>query len=231
MAVLDLLPHAVSGVYFIYHQDFEKWSFGKLSALRETALALELGYNYYYMGYYIHSCNKMRYKADYKPQFVLDFDSLEWYPLDDEMKTLMDRRNYIGMSNARARKARRQQHSPDPMETDRNHEKTSGRSIENPTETPPDGETEEGASDEELLFPRPSDAMSSGLSLFELKMPGVLSHEKLQREVDLDRMRIYVTRARRIHRMSVRLSGLLFLYFFSLPKSLSKGFLAQAKLT
>jgi arginine-tRNA-protein transferase len=49
MAVLDLLPHAVSGVYFIYHHDYEKWSFGKLSALREAALALEQGYGFYYM--------------------------------------------------------------------------------------------------------------------------------------------------------------------------------------
>ncbi|CAK4031693.1 related to arginine-tRNA- transferase [Lecanosticta acicola] len=94
MAVLDLLPHAVSGVYLIYHSDFEKWSFGKLSALREAALALEQGYQYYYMGYYIHSCKKMRYKGDYKPQYVLDYNNLEWDPLDDEMRNLMDRRKY-----------------------------------------------------------------------------------------------------------------------------------------
>lgn len=51
MAVLDLLPHAVSGVYFVYHNDFERWSFGKVSALREAALALEGGHDFYYMGY------------------------------------------------------------------------------------------------------------------------------------------------------------------------------------
>lgn len=54
MAVLDLLPHCVSGVYFIYHSDFEKFGFGKISAVREAALALEGGYDYYYMGFYIH---------------------------------------------------------------------------------------------------------------------------------------------------------------------------------
>lgn len=94
MAVLDLLPHAVSGVYFIYHSDFEKWSFGKLSALREAALAHEQGYQFYYMGYYIHSCKKMRYKGDYKPQYVLDYHSGEWNILDDEMRSLMNRRKY-----------------------------------------------------------------------------------------------------------------------------------------
>ena len=45
---------------------------GKLSALREAALALEGGYEWYYMGFYIHDCVKMRYKAEYKPQMVLD---------------------------------------------------------------------------------------------------------------------------------------------------------------
>lgn len=70
-SVLDLLPHAISGVYFVYLHEYEQWSFGKLSALRESTLALEAEYEYYYMGYYIDSCKKMRYKNDYKPQFVL----------------------------------------------------------------------------------------------------------------------------------------------------------------
>ena len=43
LGVLDLLPQAVSGVYFLYHADFEKWALGKLSALREAALAVEGG--------------------------------------------------------------------------------------------------------------------------------------------------------------------------------------------
>ena len=45
---------------------------GKLSALREAALAREGGYEWYYMGFYIHECVKMRYKAEYGPQMVLD---------------------------------------------------------------------------------------------------------------------------------------------------------------
>lgn len=105
MAVLDLLPHAVSGVYFIYHSDFEKWSFGKLSALREACLALEQGYQYYYMGYYIHSCKKMRYKGDYKQQYVLDYNSLQWDPLNDDMRRLMENSKYASMSKHRSKDA------------------------------------------------------------------------------------------------------------------------------
>lgn len=33
-----------------YHDSVENWEFGKLSAMQEIALAVEGGYNYYYMG-------------------------------------------------------------------------------------------------------------------------------------------------------------------------------------
>lgn len=35
---------------FSYDPEYEQWEFGKLSALREIALVLEEGYQYYYMG-------------------------------------------------------------------------------------------------------------------------------------------------------------------------------------
>ena len=35
---------------FSYDPDFAEWEFGKLSAMREIALAIEGGYQYYYMG-------------------------------------------------------------------------------------------------------------------------------------------------------------------------------------
>ena len=54
-----------------YHSSVSDWNFGKISALQETALALECGYRYYYMGFYIHSCIKMRYKACYHPTYLL----------------------------------------------------------------------------------------------------------------------------------------------------------------
>lgn len=161
MAVLDLLPHAVSGVYFIYHSDFEKWSFGKLSACREAGLALEAGHEYYYMGYYIHSCKKMRYKGDFKPQYVLDNVSLEWDPLDDELKSLMESRKYASMSEERARKAQKQQ---------------GGNDVE---------------MEDEITHPLPLDAMQSGLSLLELGMPGVLSLARVKEEINVDEMKVH----------------------------------------
>src|ERR1700744_1642333 len=41
------------GLCFSYDPEYQHWDFGKTSALRETALALEAGYEYYYMGTFI----------------------------------------------------------------------------------------------------------------------------------------------------------------------------------
>ncbi|KAK4506957.1 hypothetical protein PRZ48_000690 [Zasmidium cellare] len=182
MAVLDLLPHAVSGVYFIYHSDFEKWSFGKLSALREAALAHEQGYQYYYMGYYIHSCKKMRYKGDYKQQYVLDYDSLAWDPLDDEMKTLMDTRKYASMSQERKRQSLQQ--AVEAAESEHDAEDAAVRKAKSALKA--------FEKAQEPLHPSSLEAMKSGLSLLQLGMPGTLSLDEVKDLVDLDSMRVRI---------------------------------------
>ncbi|KAL6412809.1 arginine-tRNA-protein transferase [Ilyonectria robusta] len=60
MGVLDLLPDCVSSVYFLYDESIHKLAPGKLGALYEIALSLEEGYGWWYPGFYIHSCPKMR---------------------------------------------------------------------------------------------------------------------------------------------------------------------------
>ena len=42
MSVLDILPNCVSGVYFMYSNKWEHCQLGKLSVLREAALAREI---------------------------------------------------------------------------------------------------------------------------------------------------------------------------------------------
>ena len=42
MAVIDILPHCVSSVYFMYDSKWERFSLGKLSALREITVAKEM---------------------------------------------------------------------------------------------------------------------------------------------------------------------------------------------
>lgn len=182
MSVLDLLPHAVSGVYFIYHSDFEKWSFGKLSALRETALAIEGGYDLYYMGYFIWNCKKMRYKGDYKPQTVLDYDTLEWDVMDAEMRSLMDKRKWVGMSRERQIKQALDLHGFSTTSPDSDFESTLAESAYS------------------TLHPSPLLATTSGLSLLSLKMPGALSLETVLAEFSLDEMKVTLGRSA-IHEM------------------------------
>jgi arginine-tRNA-protein transferase len=74
--VIDILPLCVSSVYFMYDPTFGELSLGVYSALREIKLVHELNQKSadlknYYMGYYIHSCPKMTYKAHYRPSDLL----------------------------------------------------------------------------------------------------------------------------------------------------------------
>ncbi|KAJ6516014.1 arginine-tRNA-protein transferase [Mycena sanguinolenta] len=88
LGVIDILPSCVSSVYFMYDPEWAKFSLGKLSALREVSLASEIkaagapGMNSLYMGFYIHSCPKMRYKGDYSPSYLADPETYEWFPLE-----------------------------------------------------------------------------------------------------------------------------------------------------
>jgi arginine-tRNA-protein transferase len=56
ISVIDVLPHCVSSVYFIWDPDWAWASLGKLSALREVAMAREMaeagaqGMGWLYMG-------------------------------------------------------------------------------------------------------------------------------------------------------------------------------------
>ncbi|EKG17935.1 Arginine-tRNA-protein transferase [Macrophomina phaseolina MS6] len=176
IAVLDLLPHAVSGVYFIYHSDFEKYSFGKISALRETALAKEFGLQFYYMGYYIHNCVKMRYKGDYHPQYVLDPESYDWNMLDGELRELLDENKYVSLSR------RKKQEAQVPA--------CGGDAAMQDVGLTPDIEGK--------YLDSPSLAVSAvdeGLSLLELGVPGVMGPEELVEQVNLDRIKIAIPRA------------------------------------
>ncbi|KAI1833930.1 hypothetical protein DTO006G1_308 [Penicillium roqueforti] len=101
VAVLDLVPSGVSSVYVFYDPAYEQWEIGKLSAMREIAFSIENQYMYYYMGYYIHNCQKMRYKANFRPQYILDPESSDWDPLDGELMEKLNSRSYVSLSRDR----------------------------------------------------------------------------------------------------------------------------------
>jgi arginine-tRNA-protein transferase len=76
VGVVDILPSCLSSKYLFWDPDLAFLSLGKYSALREIQWVQEANkvcptLAYYYLGFYIHSCPKMRYKASYSPSELL----------------------------------------------------------------------------------------------------------------------------------------------------------------
>jgi hypothetical protein len=69
---------SINSVYLIYDPTHEALLLGNLSAMEEANLAKEIaaagapGMQFLYMGFYIHTCQKMKYKGQYIPSFLLD---------------------------------------------------------------------------------------------------------------------------------------------------------------
>ncbi|XP_041921568.1 arginyl-tRNA--protein transferase 1 isoform X1 [Alosa sapidissima] len=87
VGVIDVLPSCVSSVYLYYHPDFSNLSLGVYSALREIAFTRQLQKQspklcHYYLGFYIHSCPKMRYKGQYLPSDLLCPETFTWVPIE-----------------------------------------------------------------------------------------------------------------------------------------------------
>lgn len=76
VGVIDILPKCLSSKYLFWDPDLASLSLGNYSALQEIDWVKQnqarcSSLEYYYLGYYIHSCNKMRYKAAYRPSQLL----------------------------------------------------------------------------------------------------------------------------------------------------------------
>nr|XP_056705405.1 arginyl-tRNA--protein transferase 1 isoform X3 [Euleptes europaea] len=93
VGVIDILPKCVSSVYLYYDPDYSFLSLGVYSALREIAFTRQLhekasDLSYYYMGFYIHSCPKMRYKGQYRPSYLLCPETYVWVPTEQCLPSL-----------------------------------------------------------------------------------------------------------------------------------------------
>ena len=78
----SLYATGLSSVYLFYDPDCHFLSLGKYTALMEIKFCKAHNLRYYYMGYYIHSCLKMRYKSEYRPSELLCPTSLRWFPFE-----------------------------------------------------------------------------------------------------------------------------------------------------
>ena len=88
VGVVDILPSCVSSVYLYYDPDFHFLTLGTFAALYEIYFTRQLvrtipSLRYYYMGFYIHSCPKMRYKGAYSPSFLLCPETNTWHRIEE----------------------------------------------------------------------------------------------------------------------------------------------------
>ncbi|XP_066549919.1 arginyl-tRNA--protein transferase 1 isoform X1 [Amia ocellicauda] len=98
VGVIDILPTCVSSVYLYYDPSFSSLSLGSYSALREIAFTRQLHQQspqlrFYYLGFYIHSCPKMRYKGQYRPSALLCPETFVWVPIE-RCLPILDQRRY-----------------------------------------------------------------------------------------------------------------------------------------
>uniref|UniRef100_A0A0N4ZKD2 Arginyl-tRNA--protein transferase 1 n=1 Tax=Parastrongyloides trichosuri TaxID=131310 RepID=A0A0N4ZKD2_PARTI len=95
VSVLDILPDLVSAKYFYYDPEYAFLNLGTYSALREIYFVKTLHktlpeLQYYYMGFYIHNCRKMRYKANFRPSELLCDQSYKWMDLKEATEMIDD---------------------------------------------------------------------------------------------------------------------------------------------
>ena len=67
VAVVDVMVDGLSAIYTFFEPEEEQRSLGTYAVLWQIEQAREMGLAYLYLGYWIQNCQKMSYKADYKP--------------------------------------------------------------------------------------------------------------------------------------------------------------------
>ncbi len=75
---LDVSARALSTVYFVYRSEFSVYSPGIFSVIREIEFARDMGKEYYYLGYYVAECPRMRYKNTFRPAEKYSWDEKKW---------------------------------------------------------------------------------------------------------------------------------------------------------
>ena len=79
VAVVDMLPKGLSAIYTFFDPAFDVRSLGRLAVLWQIRWAQSQAMDFVYLGYWIKACQKMAYKAEYRPLQV--FEDLVWQPL------------------------------------------------------------------------------------------------------------------------------------------------------
>ena len=113
VGVIDILPRCLCSMYVYYDPAIMFLSPGVVSALYEVAYTRMLhslipSLEIYSMGYYVHSCQKMRYKGQYSPSFLLCPETYRWQPIEKCLPKL-DRSKYARLEDEEG-------HTQEPVE-------------------------------------------------------------------------------------------------------------------
>lgn len=79
VALLDILPQAISAIYCYYDPRLKERSLGTMAILTELEIARSRGIPHLFLGYWVEPNASMRYKARYQPHEILAAR-----PLDEE---------------------------------------------------------------------------------------------------------------------------------------------------
>ena len=96
VGVWDILPTSLSSVYLYYDTDYSFLDLGVFTAVREIEYMrnfqklVDPNFKYYMMGFYIDTCQKMKYKGFYHPMEILDPFTMNYVYLDDVREIIKD---------------------------------------------------------------------------------------------------------------------------------------------
>ena len=84
---VDRLPELLSSVYFVFDPDYVSRRLGIFSILYEIEYARSLHISWLYLGYWVKSSAKMKYKAEFQPAELLY--NYKWIPLNSHPSKLL----------------------------------------------------------------------------------------------------------------------------------------------
>ncbi len=95
LGVLDIVPTGMQSIYFLFDPDYDHLSLGTIGVIKEIDYMKKMqkyfpDFKYYYLGGYIQTCPKIKYKVDYDPAELLCPITQTWVKFDEKIKQKID---------------------------------------------------------------------------------------------------------------------------------------------
>jgi len=95
LGVLDIIPTGMQSIYFLFDPAYSYLSLGVIGVIKEIDYMKKLqkyfpDFKYYYLGGYIQTCPKIKYKVDYDPAELLCPITKTWVKFDEKIKQKID---------------------------------------------------------------------------------------------------------------------------------------------